>query len=108
MLISDITLKPRFFLSITSHSYLFIHVLKLPLIDWMVQRTSLMKPSGAKVLDKEVHKSGSLYACLINRETIKLKTSYIISNQVRNKLQIIDCLRFVLASFQDRKFFFCN
>ena len=64
-----------------------------------------MKPSGAKVLDKEVHKSGSLYACLINRETIKLKTSYIISNQVRNKLQIIDCLRFVLASFQDRKFF---
>ena len=107
MLISDITLKPRFFLSITSHSYLFIHVLKLPLIDWMVQRTSLMKPSGAKVLDK-LHKSGSLYACLINRETIKLKTSYIISNQVRNKLQIIDCLRFVLASFQDRKFFFCN
>ena len=57
------------------------------------------------MLDK-VHKSGSLYACLINRETIKLKTSYIISNQVRNKLQIIDCLRFVLASFQDRKFFF--
>ena len=107
MLISDITLKPRFFLSITAHSYLY-YVLKLPLIDWMVQRTSLMKPSGAKVLDKEVHKSGSLYACLINRETIKLKTSYIISNQVRNKLQIIDCLRFVLASFQDRKFFFCN
>ena len=108
MLISDITLKPRFFLSITSHSYLY-YVLKLPLIDWMVQRTSLMKPSGAKVLDKEVHKSGSLYACLINRETIKLKTSYIISNYVRNKLQIIDCLRrFVLASFQDRKFFFCN
>ena len=106
MLISDITLKPRFFLSITSHSYLY-DVLRLPLIDWMVQRTSLMKPSGAKVLDK-LHKSGSLYACLINRETIKLKTSYIISNQVRNKLQIIDCLRFVLASFQDRKFFFCN
>ena len=48
------------------------------------------------------------YACLISRETIKLKTSYIISNYVRNKLQIIDCLRrFVLASFQDRKFFFC-
>ena len=57
------------------------------------------------MLDK-VHKSGSLYACLINRETIKLKTSYIISNQVRNKLQIIDCLRFVLASFQDRKLSF--
>ena len=46
MLISDITLKLRFFLSITSHSYLH-YVLKLPLIDWMVQRTSLMKPSGA-------------------------------------------------------------
>ena len=57
------------------------------------------------MLDK-VHKSGSLYTCLINRETIKLKTSYIISNQVRNKLQIIDCLRFVLASFQDRKLSF--
>ena len=25
---------------------------------------------------------------------------------MRNKLQIIDCLRFVLASFQDRKFSF--
>ena len=85
MLISDITLKPRFFLSITSHSYLFIHVLKLPLIDWMVQRTSLMKPSGAKVLDKEVHKSGSLYACLINRETIKLKTSYNYYKQLGDK-----------------------
>ena len=57
------------------------------------------------MLDK-VHKCVSLYACLINRETIKLKTSYIISNQVRNKLQIIDCLRFVLASFQDRKLSF--
>ena len=80
MLISDITLKTRFFLSITSHSYLY-YVLRLPaLIDWMVQRTSLMKPSGAGVLDKAVQKSGSLYACLINRETIKLKTSYIISN----------------------------
>ena len=87
MLISDITLKPRFFLSITSHSYLY-YVLKLPLINWMVQRTSLMKPSGAKVLDK-VHKSVSLYACLINREIIKLKTSYIISNEVRNKLKLI-------------------
>ena len=51
------------------------------------------------MLDK-VQKSGSLYACLINRETIKLKTSYIISNQVRNN----DCFRFVLASFQDRLF----
>ena len=59
-----------------------------------------MKPSGAKVLDKAVHKSASLYACLINRETIKLKTSYIISNQVNNN----DCFRFVLASFQDRLF----
>ena len=29
--------------SITSHSYLY-YVLKLPLINWMVQRTSLMKP----------------------------------------------------------------
>ena len=58
------------------------------------------------MLDKAVHKSALLYACLINRETIKLKTSYIISNQVRNKLQIIDCLRFVLASFQDRKLSF--
>ena len=57
-----------------------------------------MKPSGAKVLDKAVHKSGSLYACLINRVTIKLKTRFIISNQVRNN----DCFRFVLASFQDR------
>ena len=60
------------------------------------------------MLDKAVHKSGSLYACLINRETIKLKTSYIISNQVRNKLQIIDYLRLVVASYHDRKFFFCN
>ena len=58
------------------------------------------------MLDKAVHKSVSLYACLIDRETIKLKTSYIISNKVRNKLQIINCLRFVLASFQD--LFFCN
>ena len=84
MLISDITLKPRFFLSITSHSYLY-DVLRLPLIDWMVQRTSLMKPSGAKVLDKAVHKSGSLYACLINRETIKLKTSYNYYKQLGDK-----------------------
>ena len=99
--------KTEIFLSIASHSFLYF-VLKLPLINWMVQRTSLMKPWGAKELDKAAHKSGSLYACLINRETIKLKTSYIISNQVRNKLQIIDCLRFVLAFFQDRKFFFCN
>ena len=58
------------------------------------------------MLDKAAHKSDSLYACLINRETIKLKTSCIISNEVRNNLQIIDCLRFVLAFFQDRKFFF--
>ena len=58
------------------------------MIDWMVQSTSLMKPLGAEVLDK-VHKSGYLYACLINRETIKRKTSYIISNYMRNKLQII-------------------
>ena len=88
MLISDITLKPRFFLSITSHSYLY-YVLKLPLINWMVQRTSLMKPSGAEVLDKAAHKSVLLYACLSNREIIKLKTSYIISNEVRNKLKLI-------------------
>ena len=50
------------------------------------------------MLDKAVHKSGSLYACLINRETRKLKPRFIISNQVRNN----DCFRFVLASFQDR------
>ena len=88
-------------------TFIFILCFEVALDYWMVQRYSLMKPWGAEVLDK-VHKSGSLYACLINRETIKLKTSYIISNQVRNKLQIIDCLRFVLASFQDRKFFFWN
>ena len=44
-----------------------------------------MKPSGAKVLDKAVHKSGSLYACLINRETIKLKTSYNYYKQLGDK-----------------------
>ena len=60
------------------------------------------------MLDKAVHSSGSLYACFINRETIKLKTSYIISNQVRNKLQVIDCLRFVLAFFSRSEVFFCN
>ena len=54
----------------------------------MVQRTSLMKPSAAKVLDK-VHKSGSLYACLINRETIKLKPSYINRWEISCKSLIV-------------------
>ena len=34
---------PNHYLTFIIHIYLFIHVLKLPLIDWMVQRTSLMK-----------------------------------------------------------------
>ena len=85
MFISDIKLKPRFLLSITLHSYLY-YVLKLPLIDWMVQRTSLIKPWSAEV---HVHKSGSLYACLINRETIKLKPSYINRWEISCKSLIV-------------------
>ena len=63
MPLSDITLKPRFFLRTTSHSYLY-YVAKVAFDYWMVQRTSLMKPWGAEVPDK-VHKSFTL--CLFDQ-----------------------------------------
>ena len=83
MLISDTTFKTQIF---PKHYFTFIFILcfEVALDYWMVQRYSLMKPWGAEVLDK-VHKSGSLYACLINRETIKLKTSYNYYKQLGDK-----------------------